>query len=128
MIRTAVRARRAASAAGASLVLVAGLGACSMGSGPDDDDEGSPGGASPTTGISTTATLGKVTGKLDRDHRAPLRQQVTRAFDSWVDGAFLSGKDGDGFATSRSRSRPGRPGLRCSSAPRPSARGVPHPG
>ena len=98
MIRTVVRARRAALAAVGSMVLVVGLGACSSGSGPDDEDSDAPPGADgEPAGIRTTATMGKVTGKLDRDHRAPLRQKVTTAFDSWVDSAYLSAGGADAF-------------------------------
>ncbi len=70
-----------------------------MGSGPDDADPPPGEQNSTTTGISTTATLGKVTGKLDRDRRASLRRQVTETFDTWVDGAYLSGDGADAFAS-----------------------------
>lgn len=97
MYRTAQRARRTALAAAAAIVLVAGLGACT-GSGPDSDDDDPAPGASSTPGIRTTATIGKVTGKLNRDLRAPLRKKVTATFDSWVDAAYLSSDGADAFA------------------------------
>lgn len=99
MIRTVARARRAALAAVGSMVLVAGLGACSGGSDSDEEDHGgSPGTGGEARGVRTTATMGKVVGELDRDHRAPLRRKVTAAFDSWVDAAYLSAGGADAFA------------------------------
>ena len=97
MYRTAQRARLTALATAAAIVLVAGLGACT-GSGSDSDDaDPAPGAESSAPGIRTTATIGKVTGKLRRDQRAPLRKKVTATFDSWVDAAYLS-SGGDAFA------------------------------
>ena len=97
MYRTAQRARLTALATAVAIVLVAGLGACT-GSGSDSDDaDPAPGAESSAPGIRTTATIGKVTGKLRRDQRAPLRKKVTATFDSWVDAAYLS-SGGDAFA------------------------------
>jgi len=99
MNRTAPRARRTALAVVASMALVVSLGSCSGGSGSDEDEPsraGSSEGGSP--GIRTTATIGKVTGKLDRRQRTPLRKKVTATFDSWVDAAYLSGDGADPFA------------------------------
>ena len=98
MYRTAQRARRTGMATAVAIVLVAGLGACT-GSGSDSDDAVPAPGAesSSAPGIRTTATIGKVTGKLRRDQRAPLRKKVTATFDSWVDAAYLSSGD-DAFA------------------------------
>jgi hypothetical protein len=98
MFRTAVRARRAALTTAASLVLVVGLSACSGDGSDSDDGDGPPGADAPPPGIRTTATIGKVTGKLARGQRAPLRKKVTATFDSWVDAAYLSGGGGDAFA------------------------------
>jgi hypothetical protein len=97
MNRTAQRARRTASAAVASMVLVVGLGACSGGSGSDKDEQRPAGTEDSSPGIRTTATIGKVTGRLKRDLRAPLRKKVTATFDSWVDAAYLS-SGGDAYA------------------------------
>ena len=91
MFHTAGPAVRAALATLASLVLVAALGACSDdGSDPDD---GAPveGSEETAPGIPTTATIGKVSGRLPRPARAPLRRQVTEAFDRWVDAAYVTG-------------------------------------
>jgi hypothetical protein len=97
MYRTAPRARRTGFATAVAIALVAGLGACT-GSGSDSDDaDPAPGAESSAPGIRTTATIGKVTGKLRRDQRAPLRKKVMATFDSWVDAAYLSGGDGDAF-------------------------------
>ena len=40
----------------------------------------------------TTATLGKVTGRLARKQRAPLEKAVTEAVDRWFDAAFVGGR------------------------------------
>ncbi len=98
MNRTPHRARRTALATVASMVLVVGLGACSGDSGSDEDEPRSAGSESAPPGIRTTATIGKVTGKLDRRQRAPLRKKVTATFDSWVDAAYLSSGGADPFA------------------------------
>lgn len=91
MFHTAGRAVRAALATFASLVLVAGLGACSD-DGSDPDDADVPGGSEEVApGIPTTATFGKVSGRLERDGRARLKREVTRAFDRWVDAAYVAG-------------------------------------
>jgi hypothetical protein len=82
---------RAALATAASLVLVAALGACSddgsdpEGSGPSDEtSEAAP-------SIPTRATIGKVSGRLERDRRKGLRKRVTRAVDAWIDPAYVEG-------------------------------------
>jgi hypothetical protein len=85
------RTVRAALATVASLVLVAALGACS-------DDGSDPEGGAPSDEpseaaprIPTRATIGKVTGRLDRDRRQVLRKRVTRAVDAWIDPAYVVG-------------------------------------
>ena len=100
MIRTAVRARRAALATVGSMVLLAGLSACSsMGSNDDGGEgDGPPGAEGRPTGLRTTATMGKVTGKLERDRRASLRQKVTATFD-------CLGRRGISLAAAPTRSR-----------------------
>jgi hypothetical protein len=82
---------RAALATAASLVLVAALGACS-------DDESDPEGGAPSAessgaapSIPTRATIGKVSGRLERDRRQGLRKRVTRAVDAWIDQAYVAG-------------------------------------
>jgi len=93
MIRTTRQAFRAAVLAVVATVLAATLGACS---GDDSDPEPEGSGASAAEeadpGVPTTASIERVTGKLRRERRAPLRRQVTKAFDAWVDAAYL----GDG--------------------------------
>ncbi len=39
----------------------------------------------------TTATIGKVTGKLGKDNRPRVRKQVRKAVDSWFDAAYVGG-------------------------------------
>ncbi len=91
MFPTPARAVRAALATAASLVLVAGLGACSDdGADPDESNESSPA-AEQATGIPTQATIGFVKGKLRRDRRAQLRKQVTKTVDTWIDAAYVAG-------------------------------------
>ena len=41
--------------------------------------------------LETTASLGKVTGKLSKDKRSRVRQQVARAVDAWLDAAYVGG-------------------------------------
>ena len=41
--------------------------------------------------LETTASLGKVTGKLPQDKRSKVRQQVARAVDAWLDAAYVGG-------------------------------------
>jgi hypothetical protein len=41
--------------------------------------------------LETTATLGKVTGKLPKGKRSKVRQQVSRAIDAWFDAAYVGG-------------------------------------
>jgi hypothetical protein len=91
MFRTAGPAVRATLATLVSLVLVAALGACSD-DGPDPDESEAPeatGEVAP--GITTTATIGKVSGRLPRADRAPLRQRVTEVVDAWIDAAYVGG-------------------------------------
>jgi hypothetical protein len=98
MIRTTRRAVRAAGVAVVAVVLVATLGACSG----DDADPAPEASGSPSEqavpGVRTTATVERVTGRWDRDRRAPLRRQVTEAFDAWVDAAYLADGSADAFA------------------------------
>ena len=41
--------------------------------------------------LETTATLGKVTGKLPKAKRSKVRKQVARAVDGWIDAAYVGG-------------------------------------
>lgn len=103
MIRTTRRVLRAVVAAVLSAVLVAMLAACS-GGGSDNDDDGDDGDHGGTSagqaipGVSTEVAFGKVTGRLPKAHRAPLRRQVTTTFDAWVDAAYVAGKGSGAFA------------------------------
>ena len=92
MFPTPARAVRAALATAASLVLVAGLGACSSDGGSDPDgSEPSPESTEAAPGIPTKSTIGFVKGKLQRDRRKQLRLRVTKAVDAWIDAAYVAG-------------------------------------
>jgi hypothetical protein len=93
MFLTPARAVRAALATAASLVLVAGLGACSSdeGSDPDSTPESSPSTTEVAPGIPTRATIGFVKGRLKPDRRKQLRIRVTKAVDEWIDAAYVAG-------------------------------------
>jgi hypothetical protein len=87
------RARRAAVA---SACLALAVSACSGDSSEpkaEPSDEGTS--ASEATDapppLQTTATLGKVTGRLPQEKRSNVRRQVARAVDSWFDAAYLGG-------------------------------------
>jgi hypothetical protein len=76
--------------------LALSVSACSGDSGepaaePADDGTG----ASETTDapppLETTATLGKVTGRLPKGKRSKVRQQVARAVDAWFEAAYVGG-------------------------------------
>jgi hypothetical protein len=98
MIRTTRRAVRATLGVAVPLVLVLVLGGCSGGG--SDPDEPDPSSAPPEAvpGVSTTVAYGKVTGRLDRDKRASLRERVTATFDSWVDAAYVADDHSDAFS------------------------------
>ena len=91
MFPTAGRTVRAALATATSLVVLAALGACSDG-GSEPERGDPPAETSETTpGKPTRATIGFVKGKFDRDRRKQLRNRVTKAVDSWIDGAYVAG-------------------------------------
>jgi hypothetical protein len=91
MFHTAGPAVRGALATLAALALVAALGACSD-EGSDSEDAARPAGTEEAApGIPTTATIGKVSGRLERKSRARLRRQVTHAVDRWIDAAYVTG-------------------------------------
>jgi hypothetical protein len=104
----AVPRSHAAAEAGVGLLLVLAvvLGACSGGG--DDSSGGNGDGGNPADGatdapaaIETTATLGKVTGKLPKAKRSKARQQVAHAVDEWFDAAYVAGDyPRDDFSTS----------------------------
>jgi hypothetical protein len=93
MFFTPARAVRAALATAASLVLVAGIGACSSddGSDPESTPESSPATTEAAPGIPTKSTIGFVKGKLKPDRRKQLRLRVTKAIDEWIDAAYVAG-------------------------------------
>ena len=93
MFCTPARAVRAALATAASLVLVAGLGACSSDDGADSDStpESSPSATEAAPGISTKATIGFVKGRLKPARQKQLRIRVTKAIDEWIDAAYVAG-------------------------------------
>ncbi|MBB6629186.1 hypothetical protein H5V45_17800 [Nocardioides sp. KIGAM211] len=90
-------ARTGAPVAAVLLVLALLAGACSG----DDGGDGPGAEASATaTGsaaadepapITTTASLGVLTGKLGRKDRARFTKAVTRVVDDWIDAAYLDG-------------------------------------
>lgn len=95
MFRTTRSAARAATIAVLSMVLTAGLAACSD-NGRSATRDGAPGETATETepAIPTEVAFGTVTGKLGRNHRAPLRRQVSATFDGWVDAAYVGSGDG----------------------------------
>ena len=98
MIRTSRRAVRAALVAAVSMILAAVLLGCSGGGSDPDGEEPSAQPLEAIPGVSTTVSFGKVTGRLDRDRRAPLRRRVTQTFDSWVDAAYVADDRSDPFS------------------------------
>jgi hypothetical protein len=97
------------TAALAALLLALGLTACSGGSGDSSGSAAQPAdGASSATEatdapppLATTATLGRVTGKLPKEKRSKVRKQVAHAVDEWFDAAYVGGDyPRNDFATS----------------------------
>ena len=58
---------------------------------PGDDGTGASGATDAPPPLETTATLGKVTGKLPQGKRSKVRRQVARAVDAWLDAAYVGG-------------------------------------
>ena len=94
----AVRRSHALAEAGVGLVLALALtlAACSGDSSEPSADpgDGEPAGSEATdvpAPVETTATLGKVTGKLPKAKRPKVRQQVAHAVDAWFDAAYVAG-------------------------------------
>jgi hypothetical protein len=93
-LRTPLSGALQATVATACLALA--LGACS---GDSSDSAAGPrdGGTSATEAteapppLQTTATLGKVTGRLPKEKRSAVRRQVARAVDAWFDAAYVGG-------------------------------------
>ncbi len=95
----------AARAAVAGVCLVLLTGACSGDSSESSaEPDGDPGSSEATDGpspVETTATLGKVTGKLPKGKRSKTRKQVGRAVDAWFEAAYVGGDyPRNDFATS----------------------------
>ena len=92
------RRSHALAEAGVGLVLALALtlAACS---GDRSEPSADPGDGDPAVSeateapaaVETTSTLGKVTGKLPKDKRAKVRQQVAHAVDAWFDAAYVAG-------------------------------------
>jgi hypothetical protein len=88
--------RRAPGMVAALLCLAVTATACSGGS---NDSSGASGGdgtsaseGTDTPGpLTTTATLGKVAGKLPKDKRSKARKQVAQTVDQWFDAAYIDG-------------------------------------
>jgi len=98
--------RRAGLPAVLAALLALSLAACS---GDSSDSAAQPGdaGSSATEAtdapppLATTATLGRVTGKLPQEKRSKVRQQVAHAVDEWFDAAYVGGDyPRNDFATS----------------------------
>ena len=94
----AVRRTHALAEAGVVLILALALtlAACSGDSSEPsaDPDDAGPSASEATEApppLETTASLGKVTGKLSKDKRSKVRQQVARAVDAWLDAAYVGG-------------------------------------
>ncbi len=80
-------------AASLAVSLAMSLAACS-GDSSDSGGPSEPGGSQATEEpgpLTTTANLGKVTGKLAQEKRATVRQQVRQAVDAWFDAAYVGG-------------------------------------
>jgi hypothetical protein len=79
------------------LVLAVVLAACSGGDSsepaadPGDGATGATEAPDAPPPLETTASLGKVTGKLPKDKRSRVRQQVAHAVDAWIDAAYVGG-------------------------------------
>ncbi len=78
-----------------ALALAVWLTACSgdasdSSAGPAEDPAGSQATEEPAP-LETTATLGKVTGKLSKDKRSRVRKQVGEAVDAWFEAAYVGG-------------------------------------
>jgi hypothetical protein len=87
------RRRRPLATIGA-LLLTLSLSACSGDSSdPSADPSGDPSSSEATDAppLETTATLGKVTGKLPKGKRSKVRKQVGRAVDAWFEAAYVGG-------------------------------------
>jgi hypothetical protein len=87
---------RALRAAMVATCLALSLSACSGDSSeppgePSDDAAGPSEATDAPAPLETTATLGKVTGKLPKGKRSKVRKQVARAVDAWFDAAYVAG-------------------------------------
>jgi len=87
---------RALRAAVAATCLALSVSACSGDSSdPSAEPTDAGTGASEATDapppLETTATLGKVTGRLPKGKRSKVRRQVARAVDAWFDSAYVGG-------------------------------------
>lgn len=84
--------RRAAGAVSLLLTLAIAATACTgdggTSAGPDGDTSGSSAVPAP---LKTTATMGRVTGRLARNARGPLKRHVRAVVDGWIDAAYVAG-------------------------------------
>jgi hypothetical protein len=86
---------RSAPALTAAAALLLALTACSGDSSdssasPGDDPSGSEATDAPAP-LETTATMGRIVGKLPKQKRSSVRKQVAKAVDAWFDAAYLGG-------------------------------------
>jgi hypothetical protein len=90
------RPSRAARAVAAAACLALSVSACSgdtsdPSADPGDRATGASEGTDAPSPLETTATLGKITGKLPKGKRSKVRRQVARAVDAWFDAAYVGG-------------------------------------
>ncbi|MBC9733193.1 hypothetical protein [Nocardioides marmotae] len=87
---------RTATALTLSLALAWGATACS-GDGDEPAGDRTAGqrhttaAPAPEGPLPTTTTIGRVTGRLAADRRRPLKRQVARVVDGWLDAAYVGG-------------------------------------
>lgn len=84
----------------AGLLLGLAAAACSTSDDtPDADSTVAPGASATATAtavpVTTVATMGKVTGKLEPEARARLLDRITTTVDEWIDDAFPEGPAAD---------------------------------
>lgn len=90
-------ARSGAPVAAVLLVLAFLAGACSGGDDGPDSSGAAPSATSTSAApdepapITTTASLGVLTGKMGKKDRARFRKAVTKVVDDWIDTAYLDG-------------------------------------
>lgn len=83
---------RAAGAVSLLLTIALAATACTDDAGsPDEPDSDAPGSSAAPAPLKTTATIGRVTGKLAHGARGPLKRKVSAVVDRWIDAAYVAG-------------------------------------